>query len=174
MTNFFEILKETWNEGIRGFGINEIIICLVIIVLSLLVRYFITTKAIDWLSNLANQTDHKLDDKIIESLRNPIGLIPIAFGFYLITFYLPLEGPLDFVATNFVKMIVIFTIFSALSSLSGPLLSLLDDRWMTKAMIDWLRKTTQVLIWIIAAAMILVTISLASEGFSNRKLDSAL
>ena len=155
MTNFIEILKETWNEGIRGFGISEIIICLVIIVLSLLLRYFITTKVIDWLSNKAQKTDNRLDDKIIESLRSPIGLIPIAFGFYLITFYLPLEGSLDFVATNFVKMIVIFTIFSALANLSGPLLSLLDDKWMTQAMIDWLKKTIQVLIWIIAAAMIL-------------------
>jgi MscS family membrane protein len=155
MTNFIEILKETWNEGIRGFGISEIIICLVIIVLSLLLRYFITTKVIDWLSNKAQKSDNRLDDKIIESLRSPIGLIPIAFGFYLITFYLPLEGSLDFVATNFVKMIVIFTIFSALANLAGPLLSLLDDKWMTQAMIDWLRKTIQVLIWIIAAAMIL-------------------
>ena len=34
MDNFIEILKETWNEGIRGFGIGEIIICLVIIVFS--------------------------------------------------------------------------------------------------------------------------------------------
>ena len=155
MDNFIEILKETWNEGIRGFGIGEIIICLVIIVVSWLIGRLLSTKLIDWLSKKAGQTDNRLDDKILESLRNPLGLIPIVFGFYLITFYLPLEGAVDFFATTIVKMLVIFTIFSALANLCGPLLSLLDNKWMTEAMVDWLRKTLEVLIWIIAAAMIL-------------------
>jgi len=155
MDNFIEILKETWNEGIRGFGIGEIIICLVIIVVSWLIGRLLSTKLIDWLSKKAGQTDNRLDDKILESLRNPLGLIPIVFGFYLITFYLPLEGSVDFFATTIVKMLVIFTIFSALANLCGPLLSLLDNKWMTEAMVDWLRKTLAVLIWIIAAAMIL-------------------
>ena len=155
MNNFIEILKETWNEGIQGFGIGEIIICLVIIVVSWLIGRLLSTKLIDWLSKKAGQTDNRLDDKILESLRNPLGLIPIVFGFYLITFYLPLEGSVDFFATTIVKMLVIFTIFSALANLCGPLLSLLDNKWMTEAMVDWLRKTLEVLIWIIAAAMIL-------------------
>ena len=155
MDNFIEILKETWNEGIRGFGIGEIIICLVIIVVSWLIGRLLSTKLIDWLSKKAGQTDNRLDDKILESLRNPLGLIPIVFGFYLVTFYLPLEGSVDFFATTIVKMLVIFTIFSALANLCGPLLSLLDNKWMTEAMVDWLRKTLEVLIWIIAAAMIL-------------------
>ena len=155
MDNFIEILKETWNEGIRGFGIGEIIICLVIIVVSWLIGRFLSTKLIDWLTTKASQTENRLDDKILDSLRNPLGLIPIVFGFYLITFYLPLEGSVDFFATTIVKMLVIFTIFSALANLCGPLLSLLDSKWMTEAMVDWLRKTLEVLIWIIAAAMIL-------------------
>ena len=155
MDNFIEILKETWNAGIQGFGIGEIIICLVIIVVSWLIGRLLSTKLIDWLSKKAGQTDNRLDDKILESLRNPLGLIPIVFGFYLITFYLPLEGSVDFFATTIVKMLVIFTIFSALANLCGPLLSLLDNKWMTEAMVDWLRKTLEVLIWIIAGAMIL-------------------
>ena len=155
MDNFWTILVETWQTGIRGFGISEIVISLLIIVLSLIIRSLINTKVIDWIGKQANKTDSTLDDDIIESLRYPIGLIPIAFGFYLVAFYLPLEGTLDFVATNLVKMFVIFTIFSALASVIGPLLSLIDDKWMTAAMVDWLRKTIQVLIWVIAIAMIL-------------------
>lgn len=155
MDNFWTILVETWQTGIRGFGISEIVISLLIIVLSLIIRSLINTKAIDWIGKQASKTDSTLDDDIIESLRYPIGLIPIAFGFYLVAFYLPLEGTLDFVATNLVKMFVIFTIFSALASITGPLLSLMDDKWMTAAMVDWLRKTIRVLIWVIAIAMIL-------------------
>ena len=155
MTSFIDILIDTWQQGIQGFGIGEIVICLVILVLSLILRSLVSTKIIDWISLQADKTDSLLDNKIIESLRNPIGLIPLALGFYLITFYLPLEGTVDFVATNFVKMLVIFTIFSAFANLTGPLLSLLDDKWMTEAMVDWLRKTIKVLVWIIAVAMLL-------------------
>ena len=155
MNNFLEIIKDTWNEGIRGFGIGEIIICLVIIFTSWLLGKFLSNKLIDWLSIKADQTENELDDQIIESLRSPLGLIPIVFGFYLITFYLPLEGTVDFFATNLVKTLVIFTIFSALANLIGPLLSLLNSKFMTEAMKDWLRRTIEVLVWIIAAAMIL-------------------
>ena len=155
MNEFLELLKETWNQGIRGFGIGEIIICLVIIFTSWLLGKFLSNKLIDWLSKKADQTENELDDQIIESLRSPLGLIPIVFGFYLITFYLPLEGTVDFFATNLVKMLVIFTIFSALANLVGPLLSLLNSKFMTEAMKDWLRRTIEVLVWIIAAAMIL-------------------
>jgi len=155
MNNFFELIKETWNEGIRGFGIGEIIICLIIIFTSWLLGKFFSNKLIDWLSKKADQTENELDDQIIESLRSPLGLIPIVFGFYLITFYLPLQGSVDFFATNLVKMLVIFTIFSALANLVGPLLSLLNSKFMTEAMKDWLRRTIEVLVWIIAVAMIL-------------------
>ena len=155
MNEFLELLKETWNQGIRGFGIGEIIICLVIIFTSWLLGKFLSNKLIDWLSKKPDQTENELDDQIIESLRSPLGLIPIVFGFYLITFYLPLEGTVDFFATNLVKMLVIFTIFSALANLVGPLLSLLNSKFMTEAMKDWLRRTIEVLVWIIAAAMIL-------------------
>ena len=155
MNNFFELIKETWNEGIRGFGIGEIIICLIIIFTSWLLGKFFSNKLIDWLSKKADQTENELDDQIIESLRSPLGLIPIVFGFYLITSYLPLQGSIDFFATNLVKMLVIFTIFSALANLVGPLLSLLNSKFMTEAMKDWLRRTIEVLVWIIAVAMIL-------------------
>ena len=155
MDNFWTLVIETWETGIKGFGISEIVVCIFIIVLSLILRSFLITRVVDWIRDKADKTENKLDNKIIESLRSPIGLVPIAFGFYLITFYLPLQGTWDFVATNLVKMLVIITIFSSLGNLAGPLLSLLDDKWMTKAMVDWLRKTVEVLVWIIAVAMML-------------------
>ena len=155
MDNFWNLIIETWQTGIQGFGISEIVICLFIIILSFILRSLIITKVVDWISEKTSKTNNKIDDQIIESLRSPVGLIPIAFGFYLITFYLPLEGTWDFVATNLVKMLVIITIFSAIANLVGPLLALLDDKWMTKAMLDWLRKATEVIVWIIGIAMIL-------------------
>ena len=112
MDNFWTLVIETWETGIKGFGISEIVVCIFIIVLSLILRSFLITRVVDWIRDKADKTENKLDNKIIESLRSPIGLVPIAFGFYLITFYLPLQGTWDFVATNLVIAVAVAVLVS--------------------------------------------------------------
>jgi MscS family membrane protein len=53
-------------------------------------------------------------------------------------------------------MIVIYTIFSAFSNLTRPLLSVLgESSWLTPAMSTWLSRVAAVLIWIVAITMML-------------------
>ena len=156
LNDFWNLVAEIWQKGISGISLNEIIVCIIIIVCSLLLRSFINLKVINWVAKLAQNTKSSLDDEIIESLRRPLGLIPIAFGFYLITAYLPLAGPVDLVATNLIKMLVIFTIFSALANFATPLLTLIGDTsWLTAAMTTWFRRVIGVIIWVIGIAMML-------------------
>ena len=156
LNDFWNLVVEIWQKGINGISLNEIIVCIVIIVGSLLLRSFINLKVINWVAKLAQNTKSTLDDEIIESLRRPLGLIPIAFGFYLITAYLPLAGPVDLIATNLIKMLVIFTIFSALANFATPLLTLIGDTsWLTAAMTTWFRRVIGVIIWVIGIAMML-------------------
>ena len=156
LNDFWNLVVEIWQKGISGISLNEIIVCIIIIVGSLLLRSFINLKVINWVAKLAQNTKSTLDDEIIESLRRPLGLIPIAFGFYLITAYLPLAGPVDLIATNLIKMLVIFTIFSALANFATPLLTLIGDTsWLTAAMTTWFRRVIGVIIWVIGIAMML-------------------
>ena len=156
LNDFWNLVAEIWQKGISGISLNEIIVCIIIIVCSLLLRSFINLKVINWVAKLAQNTKSTLDDEIIESLRRPLGLIPIAFGFYLITAYLPLAGPVDLVATNLIKMLVIFIIFSALANFATPLLTLIGDTsWLTAAMTTWFRRVIGVIIWVIGIAMML-------------------
>ena len=156
LNDFWNLVVEIWQKGISGISLNEIIVCIIIIVCSLLLRSFINLKVINWVAKLAQNTKSTLDDEIIESLRRPLGLIPIAFGFYLITAYLPLAGPVDLIATNLIKMLVIFTIFSALANFATPLLTLIGDTsWLTDAMTTWFRRVIGVIIWVIGIAMML-------------------
>ena len=156
LNDFWNLVAEIWQKGISGISLNEIIVCIIIIVGSLLLRSFINLKVINWVAKLAQNTKSSLDDEIIESLRRPLGLIPIAFGFYLITAYLPLAGPVDLIATNLIKMLVIFTIFSALANFATPLLTLIGDTsWLTAAMTTWFRRVIGVIIWVIGIAMML-------------------
>ncbi len=153
--DFMKLVKETWNQGLRGIGIDEIIFSIGVLLVALILRSFLSSKVVDCISTITSQTDTELDDEILESLRKPLGLVPIAFGLYIIASYLPLEGTLEMISTNLLKMLIIYTIFRTFSNLIQPLLSLLNDSWMTAAMADWLRKTAVVIIWAIAIAMML-------------------
>ena len=150
INEFWSLIVETWEQGIRGIGIDNIIICIGILIGSLIARSLMNTYLLDKIAQLTEKSETTLDDEIIDSLRGPFGLIPIAFGLYLITSYLPFSGSLDLLATNLVKMLVIYTIFSALANLTKPLLNLLSDNsWLTPAMTTWLSRVSGVLIWIV-------------------------
>ena len=156
INEFWNLVVETWEQGIRGVGVDDIIICLVIVIASLLARSLMNSYVLDKVAKVTERSETTLDDEIIESLRGPFGLIPVAFGLYLITSYLPFTGSLDLIATNLVKMVVIYTIFSALSNLTQPLLNLLSDfAWLTPAMTTWTSRVAGVLIWIIGITMML-------------------
>ena len=153
---FLNLIVETWQIGIRGVGLSDLLACLAIIIGSLVARTLLNTIVIDRIVKLADRTESEFDDEIVESLRTPFGVIPIAFGFYLITAYLPLTGSLDLIATNLVKMIVIYAIFGALANITKPLFSLLgDSTWMTPAMSLWLSRVSGVIIWIVGITMML-------------------
>ena len=114
------------------------------------------TYLLDKIATFTEKSETTLDDEIVESLRGPFGLIPIAFGLYLITTYLPFSGSMDMLATNLVKMLVVYTIFSALANLTKPLLNLLSDTsWLTPAMTTWLSRVAGVLIWLVGITMML-------------------
>ena len=156
INEFWSLIVETWEQGIRGIGIDNIIICIGILIGSLIARSLMNTYLLDKIAQLTEKSETTLDDEIIDSLRGPFGLIPIAFGLYLITSYLPFSGSLDLLATNLVKMLVIYTIFSALANLTKPLLNLLSDNsWLTPAMTTWLSRVSGVLIWIVGVTMML-------------------
>lgn len=156
INDFWNLIVETWQTGIRGVGIDDILICLAIIIGSLVFRTIFNTFLLDRIAKLAESSENTFDDEIVDSLRGPFGLIPIAFGLYLITSYLPFSGSLDLIATNLVKMVVIYTIFSAFSNLAKPLLTMLgDNSWLTPAMSTWLSRVAGVLIWVVAITMML-------------------
>ena len=156
INDFWNLVVETWEQGIRGIGIDNLIICLLILIGSLIARSLMNTYLLDKIASFTEKSETTLDDEIIESLRGPFGLIPIAFGLYLITTYLPFSGSMDMLATNLVKMLVVYTIFSALANLTKPLLNLLSDNsWLTPAMTTWLSRVAGVLIWLVGITMML-------------------
>ena len=156
MQNFIDLFLNVWNQGLLGISISQIIISLIILIIAFIMRGIVSNIVINWLERLTARTESKLDDIVLDSLRKPIGYIPITIGLYLITIYLPLSGLIDVIATNLVQSSVVFTIFSVLANAVEPLFKFLSkNSWLTSAMSSWLEKSLKVLIWIIGLAVIL-------------------
>ena len=156
MENFIELLSEVWNRGFLGINLGAIISSLIVLLIALLFRGFIISVIINSLSRLAEKTESKIDDEILNALKKPIGLIPITIALYLCTLILPISGLAGDIATNIVKAFVIFTIFSALSNSVRPIFEALStSSWLTASMQMWLERASRFIIWVIGVAIIL-------------------
>ena len=156
MDNFIAIVSDVWNRGFLGVDLGSIISSLAVILIAFLFRGFIISVILNSLGMLADKTESKIDDEILNALRKPIGLIPITFAIYICTLILPISGVVGDIATNIVKAFVVFTIFSALSNSVKPIFAALStSAWLTASMQMWLERASRFLVWVIGAGIIL-------------------
>ena len=156
MEGFIQIFTNVWEEGFLGIGITEIIVSLVIFIAGAISRAFFVGRVLNWLEKLTDQTDSEVDDVLLESLKKPLGYIPITVALYCVTVYLPLSGMADTFATNLVKAMIAFTIFSALANSIAPIFqAFTSSAILTKSMTMWLERAARIIIWIIGLGIIL-------------------
>ena len=156
MDNFIAIVSDVWSRGFLGVDLGSIISSLAVILIAFLFRGFIISVILNSLGRLADKTESKIDDEILNALRKPIGLIPITVAIYICTLILPISGVVGDIATNIVKAFVVFTIFSALSNSVKPIFAALStSAWLTASMQMWLERASRFLVWVIGAGIIL-------------------
>ena len=156
MEGFFKLLAEVWEEGLLGIGLTEIFISISIVAIAFILRAFVVNRVFQWVESLADKTETEVDDVVFESLRKPVGYIPITLALYLVSIYLPLAGSLGTFIENLVKASLAFTIFSVFSNAVSPLFSMLSNSTiLTAAMTMWLERAIRVLVWVIGFAIIL-------------------
>ena len=149
------IIINVWEEGFLGIGLTEIIISLIIFIIGAIGRAFFVGRVLKWLENLTANTDSEIDDVLLESLKKPLGYIPITVALYFITVYLPLSGFADTFATNLIKAMIAFTIFSALANSIAPIFQIVtSSSFLTRSMTMWLERAARIIIWIIGLGII--------------------
>jgi len=156
MDNFLELINQVWDRGFLGIDLGSIITSLVVILIAFLFRGFVISVILNALGKLADKTESKIDDEILNALRKPIGFIPVTVALYICTLILPISGLVGDIATNIVKAFVIFTIFSALSNSIKPIfVALSTSSWLTASMQMWLERASRFIVWVIGIAIIL-------------------
>ena len=156
MEGLVEIITNVWEEGLLGIGITEIIVSMLIFIVGALSRAFFVGRVLKWLENLTSQTESEIDDVLLQSLRKPLGYIPMTVSLYCVAVYLPLTGIADTFATNLIEAMIAFTIFSALANGVAPIFQVFTSRAvLTRSMTMWLERAARIIIWIIGLGIIL-------------------
>ena len=156
MEGLVEIITNVWKEGFLGIGITEIIVSLLIFLAGAISRAFFVGRVLEWLENLTSQTDSEIDDVLLQSLKKPLGYIPMTIALYCVAVYLPLTGMADTFATNLIEAMIAFTIFSAFANSVAPIFQAFTSRAvLTRSMTMWLERAARIIIWIIGLGIIL-------------------
>ncbi len=155
MSGLSEIISNVWEQGLFGIGITEIIISLLIFIAGAIARALFVGRVMKRLEKLTSNTESEIDDVLLESLRRPLGYIPITIAIYLIAVYLPLSGIAEIFATNLIKAMIAFTIFTALANSVPPIFqALTSSTVLTESMTKWLERAARVIIWIVGIGII--------------------
>ena len=155
MSGLSEIISNVWEQGLLGIGITEIIISLLIFIAGAIARALFVGRLMKRLERLTSNTETEIDDVLLESLRRPLGYIPLTIAIYLIALYLPLSGIAEIFATNLIKAMIAFTIFTALANSVPPIFQVLTSSTvLTESMTKWLERAARVIIWIVGIGII--------------------
>ena len=156
MDGLIQIITNVWNQGFLGIGITEIIISMLIFVAGAISRAILVGRVLKWLESITINTESEIDDVLLDALKKPLGYVPMTIALYLIAIYLPLSGSAELFATNLIKALIAFTIFSALANSVTPIFqAFTSTAVLTKSMTMWLERSARMIIWIIGAGIIL-------------------
>ena len=155
MEGLIQIINNVWTQGFLGIGMTEIIISFLIFIVGAISRAFFVGRVLKWLESITAATNSEIDDVLLQSFRKPLGFIPITIALYCIAVYLPLSGVADLFATNIIKALIAFTIFSTLANSISPIFNAFTSTAvLTKSMTVWLERAARIIIWIIGIGVI--------------------
>ena len=144
MEGLLEIISNVWSQGLLGIGVTEIIVSALIFIGGAIVRAFFVGRVMARLEKLTSDTESQVDDVLLESLRKPLGYIPLTIAIYLIAVYLPLSGIAELFATNLIKAMIAFTIFTALANSVTPIFqAFTSSTVLTESMTKWLERAAR-------------------------------
>ncbi len=155
MDGLTDIISNVWDQGLFGIGVTEIIISVLIFITGAVARAFFVRSILKRLEKLTADTESEIDDVLLESLKKPLGYIPLTIAIYLIAVYLPLSGIAELFATNLIKAMIAFTIFSALANSVAPIFqAFTNSTVLTESMTIWLERAARVIIWVVGIGII--------------------
>lgn len=142
MQQVWEFVAGLWGQQLFGIGVGRLVIAAVVLIAFLLARHLLARLILWRLRARGRKTDKPRFDKVIDSLKKPIGLVPVIVGLFLATEILELDGQLQIVADDFNLSLVIVAVFWAAYCLVEPLSFALKpvERMYSGEMAEWVAR----------------------------------
>ncbi|TCO75466.1 MscS family membrane protein [Chromatocurvus halotolerans] len=157
LLEFWDLVREVWNQGVYGINLPQILAALVIILFSLMVRSLFTRYVLGALTRLSHRSATSLDNSVIQALREPLRFVPVLLGIFLASRVMHLSDSAEAFVYNINRSLVAFTLFWAFFCISTPVGNALtrSSRLLTEAMGEWLVKFARLVFVTMGAATIL-------------------
>ena len=157
LQRYWAVVENIWNTGILGISLGRILAAVGIVLLCMLVRQLFIRAVSGRLRAWTKRSSIDIDDLVIVALEQPIGLIPIVFGFFVAAEFLQLSGAIALLAENVIESLVIVIIFWGFYRLVDPLSFLLRnlERLFSPELVGWLLKAIKVAFVFVGGAAIL-------------------
>jgi len=157
LKEFLLIIVDIWNKGLFGIDIGQIVLAIGVLLLFLLFRGLFASFIINRLKNFFKKFETEIDESAFKTLRRPISYIPVVFGIFLVSEYIPLSGGFKAFSDRFVRSLIVFVIFWIVVRSVDPLSFYVRklEKTFAPSMIDWLIKAINFFLIFIGAATIL-------------------
>lgn len=154
---FWSVVVDVWQQGLFGVQLGKFILAAFIFIIFLTLRKIIATHIIARIKGYSLKTVSIADDRVVQALEKPIGMIPIALGIFFSFEYLDLSGKFDEIGTKIVRSFIVFILFWGFYNLVDPFSFLFNkvSALFSTAMRDWLLKVIKITFILIGSATVL-------------------
>ena len=175
LSAFWDQVVAVWQMSLLGVSVDRLVLAAIWLTVFVLLRKVFAHFIVGALKRLAQRTETKLDDLVLDALEQPLTFLPIALGVFLAAQTLGLEGAAASAANKIDQTLIALTIFWGLFRLVDPFAYLLRplERMFTATLIQWIRKALKgffvfmgavaiLTIWGIPVMPVLASLSLLS------------
>jgi len=136
---FLDEINNVYYNGVFGISINEIIIFIIVVIVSLSIRGLFAKILINNLKKIVNKTINKSDDLLFNHLSGPLKLIPIIFIFIYLSFFIDNQTKFYELISNLNTSLVtifVFWFFHSLIIIFKDTFTNLE-KILSKALVSW-------------------------------------
>lgn len=145
LRGFWENVAEVWRLDAFGLSVGEVIMAGLIVAASVILRRAVANAIAGSLGKLARRTKTDVDDKLVEGLRGPLSLAPVALGVFFAGEVIDLNDEIRSAIVHMTQSLIAITLFWALRNVVDPfghLLKPVEERFSI-TLAEWIRKAVK-------------------------------
>ncbi|MEM8935828.1 MAG: mechanosensitive ion channel family protein, partial [Pseudomonadota bacterium] len=156
-SQFWDQVIEVWRLPLLGSTVERLVVAAFLFALFLLLRRALAHSFVGGLKKLAARTQTMFDDLAIDALEQPLTLAPIAFGVFIASQTLGLDGQSGAAANMIIQTLIAIMIFWGLYRLVNPMAHVLRpmERVFSYTLVEWLRQALRVFFIFLGAVSVL-------------------